>query len=55
MRLPRDVRGSDLVRALRSLGYQSLSHYSGIAGLLLVAAAVGAWITARLTRPRQLA
>ena len=22
MRLPRDVRGSDLVRALRSLGYQ---------------------------------
>ena len=23
MRLPRDVRGSDLVRALRSLGYQT--------------------------------
>ena len=37
------------------LGYQSLSHYSGIAALVLVAAAVGAWITARLARPRQLA
>ena len=37
------------------LGYPSLSHYSGIAALLLVAAAVWAWITARLTRPRQLA
>lgn len=30
------------------LGFQSLSHYSGIAALLLVAAAVGAWVTARL-------
>ena len=37
------------------LGYQSLSHYSGIAALLLVAAAVWAWFTARLARPRQLA
>ena len=37
------------------LGFQSLSHYSGIAALLLVAAAVGAWLTARLARPRQLA
>lgn len=37
------------------LGFQSLSHYSGIAALLLVAAAVGAWFTARLTRPRQIA
>ena len=37
------------------LGFQSLSHYSGIAALLLVAAAAGAWITARFTRPRQLA
>ena len=37
------------------LGFQSLSHYSGIAGLVLVAAAAGAWITARLSRPRQLA
>ena len=37
------------------IGFQSLSHYSGIAGLLLVAAAAGAWITARLARPRQLA
>ena len=35
------------------LGFQSLSHYSGIAALVLVAAAVGAWITARLSRPRQ--
>lgn len=37
------------------LGFQSLSHYSGIAALVLVAAAAGAWIAARLTRPRQLA
>ena len=37
------------------LGFQSLSHYSGIAALVLVAAAVGAWIAARLARPRQLA
>ena len=37
------------------LGFQSLSHYSGIAALLLVAAAVGAWVTSRLSRPRQLA
>ena len=37
------------------LGFQSLSHYSGIAALLLVAAASGAWIAARLARPRQLA
>ena len=37
------------------LGFQSLSHYSGIAALLLVAAAAGAWLTARLSRPRQLA
>ena len=37
------------------LGFQSLSHYSGIAALLLVAAAAGAWLTARLARPRQLA
>ena len=36
------------------LGFQSLSHYSGIAALLVVAAAAGAWITARLSRPRQL-
>ncbi len=34
------------------LGFQSLSHYSGIAGLVLVVAAVGAWFTARLARPR---
>ena len=34
------------------LGFQSLSHYSGIAALLLVAAAAGAWLTARLSRPR---
>ena len=34
------------------LGYQSLSHYSGIAALVLVAAAAGAWITARRPRPR---
>ena len=37
------------------LGFQSLSHYSGIAALLLVAASAGAWLTARLARPRQLA
>ena len=37
------------------VGFQSLSHYSGIAALLLVAAAAGAWLTARLSRPRQLA
>ncbi len=37
------------------LGFQSLSHYSGIAALVLVAAAAGAWIAARLSRPRQLA
>ena len=37
------------------LGFQSLSHYSGIAALVLVAAAVGAWIADRITRPRQLA
>ena len=37
------------------LGFQSLSHYSGIAALVLVAAAAGAWLTARLSRPRQLA
>ena len=37
------------------VGFQSLSHYSGIAALVLVAAAAGAWITARLARPRQLA
>ena len=36
------------------IGYQSLSHYSGIAALLLVAAAAAAWVTARLARPRQL-
>lgn len=36
------------------LGYQSLSHYSGIAALLLVAAAAAAWFAARITRPRQL-
>ncbi len=30
------------------LGFQSLSHYSGIAALVLVAAAAGAWISARL-------
>ncbi len=34
------------------LGFQLLSHYSGIAGLVLVAAAAGAWFTARLSRPR---
>ena len=34
------------------LGFQSLSHYSGVAALLLVAAAAGAWLTARLSRPR---
>ena len=34
------------------LGFQSLSHYSGITALVLVAAALGAWISARLTRPR---
>ena len=33
------------------LGFQLLSHYSGIAGLVLVAAALGAWFTARLARP----
>ena len=37
------------------LGFQSLSHYSGIAALVLVAAAVGAWIADRMARPRQLA
>ena len=37
------------------VGFQSLSHYSGIAALMLVAAAAGAWLTARLARPRQLA
>ena len=37
------------------LGFQSLSHYAGIAALMLVAAATAAWITARLARPRQLA
>ena len=37
------------------LGFQSLSHYSGIAALVLVAAAAGAWITARLSRTRRLA
>ena len=37
------------------LGFQSLSHYSGIAALVLVAAAVGAWIADRIARPRQLA
>ena len=37
------------------LGFQSLSHYAGIAALLLVAAAIGAWITARMVQPRQLA
>ena len=37
------------------LGFQSLSHYSGITALVLVAAAAGAWIAARLARPRQLA
>ena len=37
------------------LGFQSLSHYSGIAALVLVAAAVGAWIADRMSRPRQLA
>lgn len=37
------------------LGFQSLSHYSGIAALVLVAAAAAAWIAARLTRPSQLA
>ena len=37
------------------LGFQSLSHYSGIAALVLVAAAAGAWIAARLAQPRQLA
>ncbi len=37
------------------LGFQSLSHYSGIAALVLVAAAAGAWIAARLSRPKQLA
>ena len=37
------------------IGFQSLSHYAGIAALLLVAAAAAAWITARLSRPRQLA
>lgn len=36
------------------LGFQSLSHYSGIAALVLVAAAAGAWIAARLSRPKQL-
>jgi MFS family permease len=36
------------------LGFQSLSHYSGIAALVLVAAAAGAWIAALLSRPRQL-
>ncbi len=36
------------------LGFQSLSHYSGIAALVLVAAAVGAWIADRMARPRQL-
>ena len=34
------------------LGFQSLSHYSGIAALMLVAAAAGAWFMARMTRPR---
>ena len=37
------------------LGFQLLSHYSGIAGLVLVAAAAAAWFTARLSRPRQIA
>ena len=37
------------------LGFQSLSHYYGIAALLVVAAAVGAWFTARIARPKQLA
>lgn len=37
------------------LGFQSLSHYSGIAALVLVAAAVGAWFTARMARPRRIA
>ena len=32
------------------LGFQSLSHYSGIAALGLVAAAAGAWTTSRLAR-----
>ncbi len=35
------------------LGFQSLSHYSGIAALVLVAAAAGAWLSARLSRPGQ--
>ena len=36
------------------LGFQSLSHYSGIAALVLVAAAAGAWMAARMARPGQL-
>jgi len=34
------------------LGFQLLSHYSGIASLLLVAAAAGAWFNARFNRTR---
>ncbi|MCY4068384.1 MAG: MFS transporter [Acidimicrobiaceae bacterium] len=40
---------------VESLGFQLLSHYSGIAALLLVAAAAGAWFSARVNRTRQLA
>ena len=35
------------------LGFQSLSQYSGVAALLLVAAAVAAWVAARRPRARQ--
>ena len=37
------------------VGYPSLSHSSGVAALILVVAAAGAWFTARLDRPRSLA
>ena len=37
------------------VGYPSLSHSSGVAALILVVAAAGAWVTARLDRPRFLA
>ncbi len=37
---------------VEALGFQSFSHYAGLAALLLLAAAAGTWVTARLARVR---
>ena len=40
---------------VEAMGFRSFSHYAGLLALLLLAAAAGAWVAARLARPHRVA